>query len=305
MIKMRAIDEMEQRDLPQAFRLLGEMNANVLQVNQLVDNMLIRVKNGEISTDKGLSFLEMKYHMLLSYLINLTYVVLRKCSGERIEGDPSIDRLIEIRTVLEKIRPIDHKLKYQIDKLVKTAVTGTINSDDPTNFKANPDAFDTNDEESDSDQGDADEGFKSTQSRKSNVYVPPKLAAVHYDGDETVADKIRKAGERVRRRAVSGAVLRELKEEYLDAPIEDTHGLGEKQTSLGRENKRKIEYEENYMTRLPVTKQEKHRRRQMTTVGTLGEEITSFGESSFVSAKKRKTQKKGKAKKSFKKKRHH
>lgn len=177
---LQAIDEMEQRDLPQAFRLLGEMNANVLQVNQLVDNMLIRVKNGEISTDKGLSFLEMKYHMLLSYLINLTYVVLRKCSGERIEGDPSIDRLIEIRTVLEKIRPIDHKLKYQIDKLVKTAVTGTINSDDPTNFKANPDAFDTNDEESDSDQGDTEEGFKSTQSRKSNVYVPPKLAAVHY-----------------------------------------------------------------------------------------------------------------------------
>ncbi|XP_053983086.1 neuroguidin isoform X2 [Hylaeus volcanicus] len=306
---VQAIDEMEQRDLPQAFRLLGEMNANVLQVNQLVDNMLIRVKNGELSTDKGLSFLEMKYHMLISYLINLTYVVLRKCSGERIEGDPSIDRLIEIRTVLEKIRPIDHKLKYQIDKLVKTAVTGTTNSDDPSNFKANPDALiakvDGIDDESDSDQEAEVDGFKSMQSRKSNIYVPPKLAAVHYDGDETVADKIRKAGERARRRAVSGTVLRELKEEYLDAPIEDTHGLSEKQVSLGRENKRKIEYEETYMTRLPVTKQEKHRRRQMTTIGTLGDEITSFGESSAVSAKKRKTQKKGKAKKSFKKKRHH
>lgn len=181
---MQAIDEMEQRDLPQAFRLLGEMNANVLQVNQLVDNMLVRVKNGEISTDKGLSFLEMKYHMLLSYLINLTYVVLRKCSGERIEGDPSIDRLIEIRTVLEKIRPIDHKLKYQIDKLVKTAVTGTINSDDPSNFRANPDALvaKLDGEDSDSDQEEETDGFKPTmqQSRKSNVYVPPKLAAVHY-----------------------------------------------------------------------------------------------------------------------------
>ncbi|XP_076374999.1 neuroguidin-A isoform X1 [Megalopta genalis] len=306
---VQAIDEMEQRDLPQAFRLLGEMNANVLQVNQLVDNMLVRVKNGEISTDKGLSFLEMKYHMLLSYLINLTYIVLRKCSGERIEGDPSIDRLIEIRTVLEKIRPIDQKLKYQIDKLVKTAVTGTTNSDDPSNFKANPDALigkiESNDDESDSDQDGEMDGFKSTQSRKSNIYIPPKLAAVHYDGDETVAEKMRKAGERARRRAVSGAVLRELKEEYLDAPIEDTHGLSEKQISMGRENKRKIEYEETYMTRLPVTKQEKHRRRMMTTVGTLGEEITSFGESSAVSAKKRKTQKKGKAKRSFKKKRHH
>lgn len=125
------------------------------------------------------------------------------------------------------------------------------------------------------------------------------IIILHFaDGDETMAEKIRKAGERARRRAISGAVLRELKEEYLDAPIEDTHGLGEKQASLGRENKRKLEYEENYMTRLPVTKQEKHRHRQMTTLGTLGEEITSFGESSSVSAKKRKTQKKGKAKRS-------
>ncbi|XP_066594543.1 neuroguidin [Prorops nasuta] len=307
---VQAIDEMEQRDLPQAFRLLGEMNANVLQVNQLVDNMLVRVKNGEISTDKGLSFLEMKYHMLLSYLINLTYVVLRKCSGERIEGDPSIDRLIEIRTVLEKIRPIDHKLKYQIDKLVKTAVTGTANSDDPSNFKANPDALiaklDSFDEDSDSEQECDTEGFKSAaKSRKSNIYVPPKLAAMHYDGDETVADKIRKAGERARRRAVSGAVLRELKEEYLDAPVEDMQDLSEKQASMGRENKRKIEYEENYMIRLPVTKQEKHRHRQMTTLGTLGDEITTFGESSSMSVKKRKAQKGKAKKKSFKKKRHH
>ncbi|XP_012522639.1 neuroguidin isoform X2 [Monomorium pharaonis] len=310
---MIAIDEMEQRDLPQAFRLLGEMNANVLQVNQLVDNMLVRVKNGEISTDKGLSFLEMKYHMLLSYLINLTYVVLRKCSGERIEGDPSIDRLIEIRTVLEKIRPIDHKLKYQIDKLVKTAVTGTINSDDPSNFRANPDALvaklDSEDsEDSDQEELDTADGVKSTtqQSRKSNVYVPPKLAAVHYDGDETTAEKIRKAGERARRRAVSNTVLRELKEEYLDAPVEESQGMGEKRAILVREDKRKTEYEENYMTRLPVTKQEKHRRRQMTTLGTLGDEITTFGgESSTKTAKKRKAQRKGKAKKSFKKKRHH
>lgn len=28
--------------------------------------------------------------------------------------------------VLEKMRPIDHKLKYQIDKLVRTAVTGNL-----------------------------------------------------------------------------------------------------------------------------------------------------------------------------------
>lgn len=118
------------------------------------------------------------------------------------------------------------------------------------------------------------------------------------DGDETKAEKVRKAGERIRRRAISNTVLQELKEEYLDAPVEDTQGTGGKRAILMREDKQKIEYEENYMTRLPVTKQEKHRRRQMTTLGTLGDEITTFGESGTKSAKKRKAQRKGKAKKS-------
>lgn len=152
----QAIDDYEtQEDLPQALRLLGEMNTNVNQVSDLVESMLQKVKTGELSTEYGLSFLEIKYHMLLTYLINLTYVVLRKCSGKnflyymlqrnpyneppctgkQIEKDPSIDRLIEIRTVLEKIRPIDYKLRYQIDKLVKTAITGTSSTSDPNSFK--------------------------------------------------------------------------------------------------------------------------------------------------------------------------
>lgn len=175
---------MEQKDLPQALRLLEEMNANVVQVNQLVDKMLIRVKNGEMTTANGLSFLEIKYHMLLSYLINLTYVVLRKSSGEQIEGDPSIDRLVEIRTVLEKIRPIDYKLKYQIDKLVKSTVNGTGDKSDPSNFKANPDAFmakiDGSSDETGSDDEDGTSNNMKNKQRKSGIYVPPKLAAVHY-----------------------------------------------------------------------------------------------------------------------------
>lgn len=126
-----------QEDLPQAMQLLGEMNSNVKQVNDLVEGMLQKVKSGEMTTDHGLNYLEIKYHMLLNYLINITYIVLRKCSGQLIKNDPSIERLIEVRTVLEKIRPIDSKLRYQIDKLVKTAVHGHVSATDPTSFKVN------------------------------------------------------------------------------------------------------------------------------------------------------------------------
>ncbi|KAH8376662.1 hypothetical protein KR093_000660 [Drosophila rubida] len=290
-----------QQDIPQAIQLLGEMNSNVKQVTDLVEGMLQRVKRGELSTEYGLSFLEVKYHMLLDYLINLTYVVLRKCSGETIEGDPSIERLIEIRTVLEKIRPIDYKLRYQIDKLVKTATTGVSSSTDPILYKPNPedmlsaagadnDADDDDDQadsDSDADEDEDDEAGAAKKPRKAatpgkaGVYVPPRIKPVYYDGDERDADKEKKALDRAKKRAITSSMLQDLKEEYLDAPTELSSGSRAQQL-LSQAQKEKQEYEEDYLMRLPVTKAEKHRQRKLTTLGTLGDEI--LGEISRESA---------------------
>ncbi|XP_065075848.1 neuroguidin [Ochlerotatus camptorhynchus] len=321
---VQALDEYDiQPDLPQALRLLDEMNNNFKQVSDLVGNMLQRVKTGELSTEYGLNFLEIKYHMLLNYLINLTYVVLRKCSGHKIEKDPSIDRLIEIRTVLEKIRPIDYKLRYQIDKLVKTAVTGASVADDPTSFKANPanlmsqlpesagaDDADSGDESDDSAKvmlklrkakAAKSAAAKAEPSSSSDVYVPPKHMAVQYS-DESKSDRARKQMEWARKRALGSSMIQELKEEYLDTPVEISSSSRAMQ-KMSRKEREREEYEEKYLMRLPMTKADKHRSRKMTTLGSLGDELTSFGDisalddehpSSKATGKKRKASKGGK-----------
>ncbi|KPI93723.1 Neuroguidin-A [Papilio xuthus] len=296
---VQAIEETEHPDLPQAVRLFKEMNTNVQQVSQLIDNMLVRVRNGELSTDKGLSFLEMKFQMLLSYLINLTYIVLRKCSGERIESDPSIDRLVEIRTVLEKIRPIDSKLKYQIDKLVKTAVVGLVTEDDPQSYHPNPDNLVSkiDDNDNSSDETD-DEESRKDKSSKSNIYVPPKLAAVHFDESTSKVESEKKNKERSKKQFLNSSVMRELREEYSEAPMEVTTGNHVKH-SISKYEQEKTEYEENYLTRLPVTKAEKNRRKKLTTVGVLADEITGTRQTS------RKHKLKSKKGKGFKRRRIH
>ncbi|KAF9415931.1 hypothetical protein HW555_006563 [Spodoptera exigua] len=291
---VQASEEVEQPDLPQAVKLLKEMNTNVQQVSQLVDNMLVRVKSGELSTDKGLSFLEMKYQMLLSYLINLTYIVLRKCSGERIESDPSIERLIEIRTVLEKIRPIDSKLKYQIDKLVKTAVVGGTSEDDPQAYHANPANLVSKINESAEESSESsDEGeTKTDKASKSNIYVPPKLAAVHFDESTSRVDNDKKMKEKSKKQFLNSSIMRELREEYSEAPLEVSTGNHVKQ-SISKYEQEKTEYEENYLTRLPVTKAEKNRRKKLSTVGMIADEITGTS-SNRVSRKHKLKSKKGK-----------
>lgn len=59
-----------------------------------------------------------------------------------------------------------------------------------------------------------------------------------------------------------------MKEEYLDTPTEVSAG-SRAQQMITRAQREKDEYEETYMTRLPVTKAEKHRQRKLTTLGYL------------------------------------
>ncbi|KAG5674300.1 hypothetical protein PVAND_004278 [Polypedilum vanderplanki] len=288
-------------DFSQALRLIDEMNNNVKQVSDVVSNMLQRVRTGELSTEFGLSFLEVKYHMLLNYLINLTYIVLRKCSGQRIEKDPSIDRLIEIRTILEKIRPIDHKLRYQIDKLVKTAITGTSSANDPLKFKANPSNLISQFDESDtsgSENDDEDNEQRKLKKKKKSMeddgneefakYVPPKITPMPYEDDESNAKKQR---ERARKRAINSALIDEWKEEFLDTPVE-IMGSSRAQQTISKEMKERERYEEENFVRLPMKKAERERQRRLYTLGSLGDELTGFSANRNSSSRKRKASKK-------------
>ncbi|XP_059616232.1 neuroguidin [Phlebotomus argentipes] len=291
---VQALDDCDVgQDLPQAMQLLGEMNNHVKQVSDLVENMLQKVKSGEMSTEYGLSFLEIKYHMLLTYLINLTYVVLRKCSGQTIENDPSIDRLIEIRTVLEKIRPIDHKLRYQIDKLVKTAqntpASGTLRAN--LGLAATPlpeESAQTHESEDSDDEAEEESNRKRPTKAGSSagLYVPPKHMPMYYEEDESKAERSRKQLERAKKRSIGMSIIEDLKEEYLDTPVEIS-GTSKAQQMFSRAQKEKEEFEETYLTRLPVTKAEKHRQRRLTTLGTLGDELTRFGDADGAGSSKK------------------
>ena len=50
-----------------------------------------------------------------------------KLNGQLIQNHPIIENLIELRIVLEKLKPLEQKLKYQIDKLIRATI---INNDD-------------------------------------------------------------------------------------------------------------------------------------------------------------------------------
>jgi len=270
--------------------LAKEITADANKVVAVVERIRDGVEEG--GTEKGLSILELKNNLMLEYLTNLSYVALRKTEGMKIEGEQAIERLVTSRTVLEKIRPIEQKLKYQIDKAIKVADSGQVSAKDPMNFKANPaalmsklgDGEDDEEEDDGDDHGDVDGMMGGAKRvRKDGKYVAPKNVPAYYEegGDSKEAEEAKKR----KKQQLSKAMIEDLKRQHLDTPeevFEREDVMRKKQINTARERTR---FEEENFYRLPLTKKERlASRKKLSTVNSIGDEVTSFGVNYFSSA---------------------
>lgn len=262
-----------------------------------------KTSSDEFSTSGGVSLLEIKYHLLLSYLINLTHVMLMKVQGKSINSCPSVVRLVEIRTILEKIKPLDLKLHYQIDKLIKLATTGNVTgTSNPLHFRPNPGNLVSKlDEPNDDDEMSSDDdGNKALQDKQSNknVYVPPKLAAVHFADDKEKRRQLL-----LRKRTMDTSVLEDLREEYSEAPLElknTTQGL--RKRKMIDEEKEQQKFEEDNFIRLN-TKRNKSGNTGRRAAEAI-DELTDFGGLSNITGDTELPPKRKKLKKKFASKKH-
>ena len=86
--------------------------------------MLTKLQSNQVeTTEHGLSYLELKYNLLASYCQFLSVFLLLKLEGgiTSLATHPVVDRLLYLKTLLERLRPLDQKLQYQVDKLLRTA----------------------------------------------------------------------------------------------------------------------------------------------------------------------------------------
>lgn len=263
-------------DLPRGVALLGDLTTSLQQAQAALDTLAQRISDGHLPTAKGISLLELKNQAFLSYLANLTYVTLTKLKGNKIEGSASIDRLVELRVVLERLRPLEEKLKYQLDKHVKAATDGEVNADDPSRLRGDLDNIGSSSEDEDEEQ--QQEGGKKKKKKDGEedsddgkTYKAPKISQMKYD----LEDGKERAKERVRRDALYSSTLRDAIEGLTEDP-EVVYNLDVLKQKAIRKRKELEEYEEANMIRKQLTKREKAAQRQITTLGTMGSEILGF-----------------------------
>lgn len=184
-----------------------------------------------------------------------------------------VDSMIEGRVVLEKIKVLEGRMRYQIEKLVRVAEEGSSAQtaiDDPLAFRPNPQNLMSNIAEESGDDDEDDE-----PKDRDGLYRPPRLAAMPY----TEPKRDKKA-----RRAPVPSALSALSHQDPSRPhIESTSGLGalpSLSSNRAREIHRMAEFEEENFTRLVMKKKDMKRRQK-------DEEDIALGGSGGISGRRR------------------
>lgn len=255
------------REAPQLAAALKEMKEGLDTVKAKVQALTAKVKASQFPTAEGISYLEAKHLLLLSYCQSLVYYLLRKAKGLSIDGHPVVRSLVEIRLFLEKIRPIDKKLQYQIQKLTTigrgAAESTALNeketdaprrTEDLLKYRPNPDMLVSKSD--------------TTAEGGSGVYKPPKFAPASMGEDKMSRQEknaLRKEKETLRQAGQSDYV-RELMDDLQGKPEEIREVIGTESrelTTYKAKWEERARREEELFTRAPVTKLEKKKQKHL------------------------------------------
>ena len=282
---------------PELLMLVTELKERVKELKEKVNPLRTVLEESaemkEVFSDDLVDYLEAKQQILLSYCINVVFYLALKSEGRSVKNHPVLKQLLELRYVMEKMRPLDSKLKYQLDRLIKFS---TLSAEDRQAMKLRPNLSalrargtgsdeddDEDDGSSDGDSGEMNEGQDSgsevasseeedayvKRSRKGKqddaqdaaVYRPPKMAAQPYHDEEAAEEKRVRKKDKLKAKLKGSEMLQALQEEFGDAPLaESSSGL----TGLSREEREAQEaederrsFEEERFVRLVVSKKDK------------------------------------------------
>lgn len=252
--------------------------------------VLSKIEGTENSVD-GVSLLQVKNHCFAEYLESLAQFAVDRTSGLPVNG--AVESLVSNRCVMEKIKPLENQMKYQLQKYAE------IEKNTSYNMRANPSsmmqAIKTNEQDN----------FIPSEENKKMIeaqYRAPEVMSALYPKEQEDLKKQSRYAQTIKARTKQSVLMDEAAAQIQDTPFEIDNSYGanahpqqnRKVEEFMKRMKEMEEIEEETMQRLPRSKKDRQMLKQIEQAQSGLKQILDFSKIESDSGKKKKDKKKRK-----------
>ncbi|XP_042062883.1 something about silencing protein 10-like isoform X2 [Salvia splendens] len=124
---LNALTKEEQMDVvyssaPELIGLLSELKDSIDQLENKVNPLVEKIKGQESGKKGTMHYIEVKQLLLQSYCQAITFYLLLKSEGQPVRDHPVVSHLVEIKSLLDKIKNIDDNLSFDMEETLKKEV---------------------------------------------------------------------------------------------------------------------------------------------------------------------------------------
>lgn len=109
------------QELPDLQELVSNLKNNAIGMRLKLAEVQDELAASGTDQTKSLSIVNLRTEVLLEYWSYLSLFSIMKLNGDQIAGHPIIDRLLYLKQVLSKLKPVYKKMDFQISRLVGMA----------------------------------------------------------------------------------------------------------------------------------------------------------------------------------------
>jgi len=107
------------KESPELMNIIKELKTSLKEVKQRFLPLVTYFKNRKGENREGQKYIELKFNLLMSYCMSLSFYILLNIQGKSVKDHPVIKKLISVRTILGRLKPLDKKLQPEINQLLK------------------------------------------------------------------------------------------------------------------------------------------------------------------------------------------
>lgn len=253
---------------------LRNLKRSLEEVHETCQKVITKIEGTSNSID-GVSLLQVRNHCFAEYLENIAQLAVARTSGSPVNG--AVDSLVSNRCVIEKIKPLENQMKYQLQKYAEIEKNSTLS------MRANPSSMmqAINNKNDNSNYIPNEENKQMVEAQ----YRPPEVTSTLYPKEQEDLSKESKYARSIKARSKQSVLMDEVASQIQDTPLEIDNSFGanahsqqnKKIAQFMKRMKEIEEIEEETMQRIPMSKKDRQMLKQLEQAQGGLQQILDFG----------------------------